>query len=125
MGTTAPKDVDEYIATAPEAARPTLKLLRETVLAGAPGVEERISYAMPTYSYRGRLLHFAGYNRHIGIYGASSAVGEVPGLETYMAEKGTLRFPLDQPLPVLLIRRLIEARVKQNDGRAPEAGRPA
>jgi uncharacterized protein YdhG (YjbR/CyaY superfamily) len=125
MATTAPKDVDEYIATAPEPARPMLKLLRETVLAGAPGVEERISYAMPTYSYRGKLLHFAGYSGHIGIYGASSAVGQVPGLETYMAEKGTLRFPLSQPLPVSLIRRLIEARVRQNDRAAPEANPPA
>ena len=106
------RDVDSYIAAAPEGARPLLIELRETVLAAAPGAEERISYGMPSYHLHGvRLTYFQAHTHHIGLYAFNLEDARAVGLEQHMGAKSTLHFPLDQPLPTSAIRRLIEQRV--------------
>jgi uncharacterized protein YdhG (YjbR/CyaY superfamily) len=107
------RDVDSYIATAPEGARPLLKELRETIRAAAPEAEERISYGMPYYHLQGvRLTYFQAHTRHIGLYAFTVEDARAVGLEQHMAAKSTLHFPLDQTLPTSAIRRLIELRAK-------------
>jgi uncharacterized protein YdhG (YjbR/CyaY superfamily) len=107
------RDVDGYIAAAPEGARPLLKELRETIRTAAPEAEERISYGMPYYHlHGGRLTYFQAHTRHIGLYAFTVEDARAVGLEQHMAAKSTLQFPLDQPLPTSAIRRLIEQRVK-------------
>ena len=105
------KDVDAYIAAAPKEAQPHLRQLRQVIKAAAPRAEEKISYGMPFYEYRGRLIYFAGYKNHVALYPAQ----DFKGLERYQTAKATLRFPLDAPLPVAKIRNLIKARVKERD----------
>jgi uncharacterized protein YdhG (YjbR/CyaY superfamily) len=106
------RDVDSYIAAAPERARSLLAELRETILAAAPEAEERISYGMPYYHLSGvRITYFQAHTRHIGLYAFSVEDARAVGLEDHMAAKSTLQFPLDQPLPTSAIRRLIEQRV--------------
>ncbi len=119
-------EVDAYIAAAPRKAQPMLRQLRQTIRAAAPMAEERISYRMPFYDYRGRLVYFAIHPTHIGLYPS----GDAKGLERYLTEKATLSFPLDEPLPLDRIRKLIQERVRLRDaGRAvrmvPASPRPA
>lgn len=107
-----------YIAAAPKEARAKLKQMRAVVQALAPGAEEKISYGMPGYKYRGRfLVYFAGYKKHIGFYPMSGMFFKpyAAELKKYQSEKGTLRFPLEKPLPVALIRTLIKAKMKINE----------
>ncbi|MFZ0919020.1 MAG: DUF1801 domain-containing protein [Candidatus Dormiibacterota bacterium] len=112
MTTESASDVDGYIATAPAAARPLLKELRETIRAAAPEAEEGISYGMPYYHLHGvRLTYFQAHTRHVGLYAFNGDDARAVGLEKHMAAKSTLHFPLDAPLPVPEIRRLIEQRV--------------
>jgi uncharacterized protein YdhG (YjbR/CyaY superfamily) len=107
------RDVDSYIATASEEARPLLNELRATIRAAAPDAEERISYGMPYYHLHGvRLTYFQAHTRHIGMYAFTAEDARAVGLEQHMAAKSTLHFPLDQTLPTSAIRRLIELRVK-------------
>ena len=107
------RDVDSYIATASEGARPLLNELRATIRAAAPDAEERISYGMPYYHLHGvRLTYFQANTRHISMYAFTAEDARAVGLEQHMAAKSTLHFPLDHPLPTSAIRRLIEHRVK-------------
>jgi len=107
------RDVDGYIAAAPEGARPLLTELRETIRAAAPEAEEGISYGMPYYHLHGvRLTYFQAHTRHLGLYAFTVDDARAVGLEQHMAAKATLQFRLDQPLPTSAIRRLIEQRVK-------------
>jgi uncharacterized protein YdhG (YjbR/CyaY superfamily) len=104
-------DVDSYIGAAPKAAQPHLRELRKVIKSAAPKAAEKMSYGIPFYEYRGRLIYFAGYQKHVALYPAS----EAKGLERYQAAKATLRFPLDEALPVAKIRSLVRARVKERD----------
>lgn len=104
-------EVDAYIAAAPKAAQPLLRQLRATVKQAAPRAAERISYRIPFYEYKGRLIYFAAFKDHVSMYPS----GDAKGLEEYLTEKATLRFPLDKPLPLDRIRKLIEDRVKDRD----------
>jgi len=106
-----PRNVDEYIAATPEAVRPMLDELRETIRSAAPEADERISYGMPYYHLHGRLTYFKAHARHIGLYAFNLDDARAVGLEQYVAAKSTLQFPLDQPLPVAGIRSLILQRV--------------
>jgi uncharacterized protein YdhG (YjbR/CyaY superfamily) len=107
------RDVDSYIAAAPEGARPLLTELRETIRAAAPKAEEGISYGMPYYQFDGvRLTYFQAHTRHIGLYAFTVEDARAVGLEQHMAAKATLQFALDRPLPTSAIRRLIERRLK-------------
>jgi uncharacterized protein YdhG (YjbR/CyaY superfamily) len=112
-------DVDAYIAAAPKAAQATLRQLREVIRDAAPKAEERISYGMPSYDYHGRLVYFAAFKNHVGLY----AIGQpqdayTKELKPYLAGKSTARFPIGEPLPVALIRKVVEARVKENEAQA-------
>jgi uncharacterized protein YdhG (YjbR/CyaY superfamily) len=115
-----PKDVDAYIAAAPRSVQPLLSEIRQVIRSAAPNAKERISYGMPSYDYHGRVAHFAGYEGHVGLYGVAHVAHEHgASVAKYLESQSTLRFPVGQKLPVALIRKLIKARVTQN-----EAGKP-
>ncbi|MEO5918617.1 MAG: DUF1801 domain-containing protein [Candidatus Limnocylindrales bacterium] len=97
-----------------------LDQLRALIKASAPDAIEKISYAIPTFDLSGRhLVHFAGYARHIGFYPTGVGVdGFKEELKPYKVGKGSVQFPLDQPLPTDLIRRIVEFRVRQSVGKA-------
>jgi uncharacterized protein YdhG (YjbR/CyaY superfamily) len=116
----APGDVDAYIAAAPKAVQPLLSQLRQVIRSAAPDAKEKISYGMPSYEQRGRLAYFAGYEGHVGLYGVAHAAIETDDdVARYLESQSTLRFPVGQKLPVTLIRKLIKARVKQNEAEKP------
>jgi uncharacterized protein YdhG (YjbR/CyaY superfamily) len=111
--------IDDYIATCPQDVRPALKALRATIRVAAPEAEERISYRMPTFALNGNLVHFALMKNHIGFYPTSSGVQAFAReLSPYECTPGAIRFPLGQPLPMDLISRIVEFRVKENRDRA-------
>jgi uncharacterized protein YdhG (YjbR/CyaY superfamily) len=111
------KDVDEYVALAPKEVQARLQELRATVKAAAPDAEERISYGMPYYYYKGRLIYFSLWKKHIGLYALSTPVLEEheSELRGYVTPKGTVQLPLDEKLPVDLISRLVKAQVRGKD----------
>ena len=110
------KDVDEYIETAPLAVRRKLREIRKAIKATAPDAVERISYGMPYYSYKGRLAYFAYAKEHIGFYAMPSNMKEhLPELKKYSTATATIRFPLDEKLPIALIKRMVKFQVKLND----------
>jgi len=112
------KDVDTYIAEAPKELQGKLKELRETIKTTVPDVEERISYRMPYYEYKGRLAYFAAFKNHIGFYVPSPVIEENKSkLKNYETSTGTVRFPNDKPLPIVLIKKLIKSRIKINEAR--------
>ena len=119
------RSIDEYIATFPEDIRALLEALRATIRAAAPGAEERISYQMPTFALNGKLVYFAAWKNHIALYPASSGVPEVfkDELSSYAGSKGTLRFPIDQPLPLELISKIVQFRVTENSNIAAAKAR--
>jgi len=107
--------VSTYIADAPAPARMMLRELRAAIRSAAPGAEEKLSYGMPYYGYHGRLIYFAAYQRHIGLYvmgGAKKAYAKE--LKKYQTSKATLRFPIGSPLPLALVKKLVRYRVKEN-----------
>jgi len=107
--------IDEYIATFPKEIQKVLEELRATIKAAAPEAEEKISYQMPTFALKGNLVHFAAFKNHIGFYGASGAIQAFRNdTSIYAGAKGTLRFPIDKPLPLELIRRIVKFRVAEN-----------
>jgi uncharacterized protein YdhG (YjbR/CyaY superfamily) len=110
----AAKDVSAYIAAAPKEARPKLLQLRKIVKAAAPDAVEAISYAMPYYKYHGALVGFAAFKNHIGFYVGTLVQQHTRELEGYETSKGTVRFPLDKPLPVSIIKKLLKARIEAN-----------
>ncbi len=111
-----PKSVDEYIASAPEEFQGRLKEIRKAIKSVAPKAEEKISYAMPYYGYKGRLAYFSYFKNHIGLYLTPPITEmfkkELKDYETHMA---TIRFPHDKKLPLVLIKKLVKARVKLNE----------
>jgi uncharacterized protein YdhG (YjbR/CyaY superfamily) len=107
----APSSVDEYIAEASEDVQPMLKDLRKTIRAAAPEADERLSYGMPYYHLGGRLTYFQAHAHHIGLYAFGPDEARAVGLEQHMSAKATLRFPLDEPLPLTAIGLLIQNRV--------------
>lgn len=111
------KNVDEYIALAPKEVQGKLKELRTTIKTTAPKAEERISYGMPYYHYKGRLVYFAHAKKYIGIYAIFEPVRAMYRIELkgYEMSKGTIRFPLDESLPVVLIKKLVKAQGRKND----------
>ena len=109
------KSIDEYIAAFPEDIQKTLHKLRATIKTFAPDAEERISYQIPTFFLNGNLVHFAAYKKHIGFYPTSSATRVFKReLSIYEGGKGTVRFPIDKPLPLKLIGRIVKFRVAEN-----------
>lgn len=112
-------NIDEYIALFPVEIQEKLKKIREVVHNAAPDAVERIAYQMPTFSLAGNLVHFAAFKNHIGFYPTPSGTEEFSKeLAAYDGSKGTVRFPLDQPLPYDLIARIVAYRVKENLAKA-------
>ena len=108
------KDVDTYIEAAQPEAREKLLQLRAIVKATAPKAEESLSYKMPYYKYYGALVGFAAYKNHIGFFGALPAEYE-DELRAYDTGKGTIRFPINKPLPIALIKKILRARMRENE----------
>jgi uncharacterized protein YdhG (YjbR/CyaY superfamily) len=118
--TNAPaKDVDDYLARVPDDARAALEKLRRTIRAAAPDATEGISYRIPTFKHHGPLVAFAAFPNHCGFYVMSPAVmGAHKGeLEAYETSKGTIRFPAGKPLPAALVKKLVKARIDENEAR--------
>jgi uncharacterized protein YdhG (YjbR/CyaY superfamily) len=108
--------IDEYIAGFPPETQRVLEEMRALIRTAAPGATETISYAIPTFDLNGRhLVHFAGYAKHVGFYPVPSAMEAFKEeLEPYRSGKGSAQFPLGQPLPTDLIRRIVAFRVAEN-----------
>ena len=112
--------IDEYIGAFPPETEEVLEELRSLIKATAPDATETISYAIPTFDLNGRhLVHFAGYEKHVGFYPIPSGMEAFEEeLKHYKRGKGSVQFPLDRPLPTDLIRRMVEFRVGENTGKA-------
>jgi uncharacterized protein YdhG (YjbR/CyaY superfamily) len=107
--------MDAYIETFPQETQRILEELRATIKAAAPEAEEKISYQMPTFALKGNLVYFAAFKNHIGLYGASSTIQAFKDeLSMYAGVKGSLKFPIDKPLPLELIGKIITLRVAEN-----------
>ncbi|HET7169640.1 MAG TPA: DUF1801 domain-containing protein [Candidatus Limnocylindrales bacterium] len=124
----APATVDAYIAALPDDRREAVRQLRRTIADAAPEAVESIAYAMPAFRSHGRqfLVSFAAFKRHYSLFPASGAVVDALGDEIapYLAGRGTIRFPADQPLPLDLVARIVEIRLAENaasERKAPPA----
>ena len=107
--------IDEYIATFPEEIQKILEELRAAIKAAAPEAEEKISYQIPTFALKGNLVHFAAWKNHIGFYPTSSGTREFKKeLTIYESAKGSVKFPIDKPLPLDLISKIVKFRVAEN-----------
>lgn len=116
----APKSPDAYLAWVPEPARTTLRRLRETIRSVVPPeTTETISYGLPTFKYKGSLVCFGAFSDHCSLFPMSAAVvrrfrSELKGFKT---SKGTIQFPLDKPLSSRLVKKIVNARIADNDGK--------
>ncbi|GAB3974828.1 DUF1801 domain-containing protein [Spirosoma terrae] len=115
MTAETPKSIDDYIARFPADVQAILEQVRKTIQVAAPEAEEAISYAMPTFKLHGNLVHFAAYKNHIGFYPAPRGLEEFKDeLSGYKGAKGSVQFPINQPMPLDLIARIVAFRVKEN-----------
>lgn len=115
------KDVDDYLSTQTPSTRQMLETLRQAIRSTAPAAEEMISYQMPAYKLNGQLVFFAGYKNHIGFYPTGSGIKNFEKeLSAYKGSKGAVQFPLDKPLPLALIKKIVKFRVQENMARAAE-----
>ncbi len=107
--------IDEYIAAFPQDIQKILKEIRTTIKAAAPKAEEKISYQMPTFFLNGNLVHFAAFKEHIGFYPTPSGIEAFQKeLSIYKGAKGSVQFPLDEPMPLKLISRIVKFRAAEN-----------
>lgn len=117
-----PTNVDEYISMFPNEVQKKLNEIRETIRKAAPEAEETINYQIPTYKLNGNLVHFAGFKKHIGFYPAPSGIEKFKDeLTMYKGAKGSIQFPLDKPLPLDLIKRIVKFRVQENKRKTESA----
>jgi uncharacterized protein YdhG (YjbR/CyaY superfamily) len=109
------KTIDEYISTFPKKVQLILEQLRRVIREEAPQAEEAISYQIPTFKFHGNLVHFAAFQNHIGFYPTPSGIEAFKKeLSAYKLSKGTVRFPINEPLPFDLIRKVVAYRVKEH-----------
>jgi uncharacterized protein YdhG (YjbR/CyaY superfamily) len=112
---TSVKTVDEYITGFPKETKAFLKQIRTTIKQAAPDAEEIISYGMPAYKYHGMLVYFAAFKNHIGFYATPNGHAAFKKeLSVYKEGKGSVQFPLDKPLPLSLVTKIVKFRVKEN-----------
>lgn len=110
-----PRDIDEYIQMFPDDIQVILESLRQTIRKAAPEAEETISYQMPTFKQNGALVHFAAFKKHIGFYPTPSGIEAFKEeLSAYEGSKGTVRFPIDRPIPLDLVTEIVKFRVREN-----------
>lgn len=111
---TPPATIDEYIAQFPEEIQQILRQVRTVIHAAVPEATEKISYQMPTFFLGGNLIHFAAFKQHIGVYPSGSELGALKDeVARYRTSKGTLQFPLGEPIPYELIGRVAQARAAE------------
>jgi len=114
-----PRTIDEYIAGFPPSVQEILEKLRKTIRKAAPNAEETISYQIPALTLEGSLVYFAAFKNHIGLYPRPTAIKKFKReLSPYEGAKGTVRFPLDKPIPLAMISKIVKFRVKENLARA-------
>jgi uncharacterized protein YdhG (YjbR/CyaY superfamily) len=110
-----PTSIDQYIDEAPKEVQEKLKSLRAVIKSEVPDAEERIAYAMPTFSQNGNLVHFAYFKNHIGFFPTPSGIENFKEeLAKYKTSKGTVQFPLDEEIPMDLVREIVRFRLKEN-----------
>jgi len=116
MGPKKPfKTIDDYIAAFPKNIQVILEEIRQIIRSSAPDAEEAISYQIPTFKLNGNLVHFAAFKKHIGFYPAPSAIKAFKEeISEYRVSKGTIKFPVDKPIPLDLISEIVKYRVKEN-----------
>ena len=116
---TAPKNIDEYLAALPEPARSTLNKLRAAIRSAAPAeAAETISYGLPAFKYKGTLVWFAAFSNHCSLFPTASVIKAFKTeLKPYSTSKGTIHFSMNNPLPASLVRKLVKARVAQNESK--------
>lgn len=111
------KNIDDYLSLQPEKAMIALEKIRQTIRIVAPDVEEVISYGMPAFRYRGRmLLYFAGFKNHCSLFpGSKSVIVKMKReLKRFKTSEGTISFTAEKPLPAVLVKKIVRARVKEN-----------
>ncbi|MFZ0635858.1 MAG: DUF1801 domain-containing protein [Candidatus Acidiferrales bacterium] len=118
-GKRAPKNVDEYLAGVPELARSTLNKMREAIRSAVPPeAAETISYRIPAFKHKGVLLWFAAFSGHCSLFPTASVIEAFKNeLKGFSTSKGTIQFPTDRPLPTALVKKLVKARVAQNESK--------
>ncbi|MFX1479425.1 MAG: iron chaperone [Promethearchaeota archaeon] len=115
MSKTKTQTIDDYISKFPENIQEILIKLRKIISKTAPEVKEAMSYQIPTFKLNGNLVHFAAYKNHIGFYPTPSAIEAFKDeLSPYEISKGSIRFPLNKPIPYDLVKKIVEFRVKEN-----------
>lgn len=118
-----PENIDNYIAGFPEDIQQILEKIRATIKNAAPEAEETIKYRMPTFTLKGNLVHFAAFKNHIGFYPAPTGIESFrKELSAYKGAKGSVQFPLDKPLPLSLITKIVRYRVEENLKKAKQKG---
>lgn len=114
-GKTGPNSIDDYMKQFPKEVEEILQSLRQTIKDAAPEATEKMSYQMPTFYLNGNLVHFAAYDKHIGFYPAPSGIEAFKEeLSRYKGAKGSVQFPIDEPMPLDLIRKIVKFRVEEN-----------
>ncbi len=114
----APKTIDEYIAGFPVDVQAILEKIRLTIRNAAPDAQETIKYRMPTFTLNGNLVHFAAFKQHIGFYPIPTGIEHFKQeLSGYKMGKGSVQFPLDQPIPYDLISKIVKFRVAENSSK--------
>jgi uncharacterized protein YdhG (YjbR/CyaY superfamily) len=109
------ESIDEYIETFPAPTRKLLQKVRKCIKAAAPGATEKISYQIPTFYLNGNLVHFAAFAKHIGFYPGAAGIAKFSKeFGGYKSAKGSVQFPLDEPMPLDLIERIVKYRVAEN-----------
>jgi len=121
-GKSVPKTIDEYLANVSEPARSTLNRIRATIRSIAPAeTTEGISYRIPTFNYKGPLVGLAAFSNHCSLFPMSASLIKAfkNELKEYQTSKGTIRFPVNKPLPAALVKKLVKARIAQKEGKQP------
>lgn len=118
-GTRTPRNVDEYLAGVPEPARSTLNKIRAVIRSAVPPeATETISYGIPAFKHNGVLVWFAAFSDHCSLFPTASVVEAFKDeLKDFSTSKGTIQFPTDKPLPAALVKKLVKARVTQNESK--------
>lgn len=108
-------DTDTYIASFPKETQKLLQQIRKAIKEAAPKAEELISYGMPAYKLNGPVVYFAGYEHHIGFYPTGSGIAAfTKEISKYKSSKGAVQFPLDEPIPVTLVKQMVKYKVAEN-----------
>ena len=123
-GSAVARDIDEYLAGVPEPARTTLNKIRAAIRSAVPPeTTEAITYRIPSFKYKGPLVGFAAFPDHCSLFVMSGTLldGFEKELRGYSTSKGTIRFPVDKPLPAALVKKLVKARIAQNEAKKGRA----